>query len=137
MVPEPKSSKTLIKFPFDDEMGFIDETGHVYTKVLDASAANGVRYLCAHWKMKLLEKDFHSPKCSNYVNYDDDVGKRCTYSMESTPNCSITEEKMKQRLERVVADSPSNKFSEFYENFAKLAVADNYFGGESFEKFLK
>ena len=44
---------------------------------------------------------------------------------------------MKQRLERVIAESPSKKFSEFYENFAKLTVDDNYFEGESFAKLLK
>ena len=44
---------------------------------------------------------------------------------------------MKQRLERVIAESPSKKFSEFYENFAKLTVDDNSFEGESFAKLLK
>ena len=42
--PKPKSSKTFLEFLLDNEMGFMDEeTGRVYTKVLDASAANGVR----------------------------------------------------------------------------------------------
>ena len=84
-------------------------------------------------EVEVVEKELHATNCSQCAN--DDVEKSCTYSMESTPNCSITEEKIKQRLERVVAESPSKKFSEFYQNFAKLAVADNYFGGESFVKF--
>ena len=109
-----------------------EETECVYTKILDASAANGVRYECACWKLNLLEKERHSTSCSKCANYDDNVGRRCTYSTESTPNCPITEVNLKPLFDKVLAESPSQKFSELYEHFSKLTVTDNYCGGESF-----